>query len=119
MKRTKPRQGQLEILEGFGRGELSLESLHAELSQIIGRPVRKNPMMRHFGLNGVPERSIQIMRAHLENVLRRRRSKKMTDQDLIDWATMIMLNDAFYWDWNDDVLAEWINRLHLDFFSEG
>jgi hypothetical protein len=30
----------------------------------MGRPIRKNTMMRHFGLDGiVPERSIQITRA--------------------------------------------------------
>jgi len=88
MKHTKPGQGQREILESFAWGELSLESLHEELSEIMGRPIRKNPMMRHFGVIGiVPERSVQITRAHLDNVLQRRRSKQMSDQDLIDWGS--------------------------------
>src|SRR5579863_8961649 len=109
MKRTKPRQGRREILESFASGELSLESLHEELSEIMGRPIRKNPMMRHFGLNGiVPERSIQITRANVDNVLRKRRSKQISDQDLVDWGTMIIINDVFYWNWKDSLLSEWI-----------
>ncbi|HEV2396600.1 MAG TPA: hypothetical protein VGS27_06650 [Candidatus Sulfotelmatobacter sp.] len=77
-------------------------------------------MMRHFGVNGiVPERSIQITRVHVDNVLRKRRSKQMSDQDLIDWGTMIVINDVFYWNWKDALLSEWICGFHLVLPSVG
>jgi hypothetical protein len=118
MKRTKHGQAELELLERFAWGELSLDSMQARLSIMIGRPIRKNPMMRHFGVNGLCAQRILITRAHLENILRKRRSKQVSDQDLIDWSTMIMINDVYHWDSNDDPLSEWINRLHLDLFAE-
>lgn len=115
MKRTKNRQDQIEILNKFAWGEISLDAMHAQLSKIIGRPVRRNPMMRHFGVNGIcADRTIRITRAHLENVLCKRRSKRMSDRDLVDWATMLMINDAYYWNWRDSILSEWISRFHLD-----
>jgi hypothetical protein len=38
---------------------------------------------------------------------------------LIDWATMMIINDAFYWAPEDaDVAAEWVDRISLDLIPE-
>lgn len=51
--------------------------------------------MRAFGLTRIcPEPRIRITRAHLERVLERKRRKQMSDQDVVDWATMLVINDA-------------------------
>ena len=107
------------VLEQFASGEISLAEMHAALSEISGSLLRENESMRWFSLFQVaPEQCVYITRSHLERMLDRRRSGRISDQELIDWATMITVNDAFYWDWQDEVLAEWINRLTLDFMPE-
>jgi len=36
-----------------------------------------------------------------------------------DWATMIQINDAYYWEREDaDVVAEWVTHLSLDLIPE-
>jgi hypothetical protein len=115
----EPNPDQLAVIEQFAWGEVSLEAMQATLTEMVGSPMRRNKKMRPFGLNQIcPEPRIKITREHLDAVLRKRRSKQMSDQDLIDWSTMITINDVFYWDRNDDVLAESISHFHLDFFPE-
>jgi hypothetical protein len=65
----------------------------------------------------MPEPAIAITRRHLENALNRKRQGKITERDLVNWATMLLLNDAYILDPGDeDMIAEWLNdiSLHLD-----
>ncbi|HKF49930.1 MAG TPA: hypothetical protein VKB38_21385 [Terracidiphilus sp.] len=65
----------------------------------------------------MPEPAIAITRRHLENALNRKRQGKISERDLVNWATMLLLNDAYILDPGDeDMIAEWLNdiSLHLD-----
>jgi hypothetical protein len=42
-----------------------------------------------------------------------------TERQIVDWVTMITINDAYYWQPDDNEVAEWINFLGLDFTPEG
>jgi hypothetical protein len=108
-------QAYTAALERFATGELSLDELHHVLTDIVGSPLRVNENMRWFPTNGVSlGLSVQVTRYHLDQILRRRGRRQFSEEALVDWATMIMVNEAFSWDWQDDVLTDWINRLALD-----
>jgi hypothetical protein len=47
------------------------------------------------------------------------RLKQISERQLIDWATMMIINDAFYWAPEDaGVVAEWVDRISLDLVLE-
>jgi hypothetical protein len=47
------------------------------------------------------------------------RLKQISERQLIDWAAMMIINDAFYWAPEDaDVVAEWVDRISLDLIPE-
>jgi len=68
----------------------------------------------HFHL---PEPGIVITRAHIANALEKKRMEIISERDLVYWATILLLNDAYVLDPGDeDLIAEWLNdmSLHLD-----
>ncbi len=65
----------------------------------------------------IPEPGIVITREHISNALERRRFGLVSERDLVHWATVLLLNDAYVFDPGDeDLIAEWLNdiSLHLD-----
>ncbi len=65
----------------------------------------------------MPEPAIAITREHISNALEQKRLGKVTERDLVNWATLLLLNDAYVLDPGDeDLIAEWLNdiSLHLD-----
>ena len=85
----------------------------------------------------IPEPGIVVTREHISNALERKRVRLMerhrikrvpvlrdgaligivTERDLVHWATILLLNDAYVFDPGDeDLIAEWLNdiSLHLD-----
>jgi hypothetical protein len=66
-----------------------------------------------------PPSSIRISRWHVENALTKARNGEVSERQLMEWATMILINDVFYWSGDDaDLIGEWISRLSLDLISE-
>ena len=105
-----------EHLQRFARCEISVDELYRVLASSLGRfPIKRRPLP-WFGLSSIcPPHSIEITRDHLDRALARRRRHEITEADLRRWATMILINEAFYWDGNyKPLLGEWINRLSLD-----
>jgi len=65
----------------------------------------------------IPEPGLVITREHISNALERRRFGLVSERDLVQWATILLLNDAYVFDAGDeDLIAEWLNdiSLHLD-----
>jgi hypothetical protein len=68
----------------------------------------------HFRM---PEPGIVITRTHISNALDKKRDGLISERDLVYWATILLLNDAYVLDPGDeDLIAEWLNdiSLHLD-----
>lgn len=49
--------------------------------------------------------------------LAKRRENKISEKDLVNWATMLMINDAFFWK-DEEAVGRWVNRLGLDLMPE-
>jgi hypothetical protein len=63
----------------------------------------------------VPEPGIVITREHIENALERKRFGLITERDLVVWATVLLMNDAYALDPADeDLIAEWLNDISLN-----
>jgi hypothetical protein len=66
----------------------------------------------HFRM---PEPGIVITRAHISNALDQKRAKLISERELVHWATILLLNDAYVLDPGDeDLIAEWLNDISLN-----
>ena len=63
----------------------------------------------------IPEPGIVITRDHISNALERKRFGLVTERDLVQWATVLLLNDAYVFDPGDeDLIAEWLNDISFN-----
>jgi hypothetical protein len=63
----------------------------------------------------IPEPGIVINREHISNALERKRFGLITERDLVYWATVLLLNDAYVFDPGDeDLIAEWLNDISFN-----
>jgi hypothetical protein len=64
----------------------------------------------------VPEPGIIVTGDHIARALEREQRGDIAQQELIDWATMLLLNDAYQPDpREEDYVAEWLNRISYEF----
>ena len=63
----------------------------------------------------IPEPGIVITREHISNALERKRFGLITERDLVYWATVLLLNDAYVFDPGDeDLIADWLNDISFN-----
>jgi hypothetical protein len=65
----------------------------------------------------VPEPGIPVTREHIACALSKKRKGLITEKDLVYWATMLLMNDAYELDQTDeDFISDWLNDIsyHLD-----
>jgi hypothetical protein len=113
---------QLETLRRFALFEASLDELRASLkgvfeiefeskSESAGPARLMRTASSHFR---VPEPGIIITREHIANALERKRFDLITERDLVRWATILLLNDAYAFDPGDeDLIADWLNDISI------
>jgi hypothetical protein len=115
---------QLEILRRFALFEGSLQELRTSLAGVWEIDFASTPMSPGMGaymrtaITGfrVPEPGILITREHIANALERKRFELITERDLVVWATVLLLNDAYALDPGDeDLIAEWLNDISINF----
>jgi hypothetical protein len=111
---------QLEVLRGFALFEIGVDEMRRSLAGVF--EFNFDPKQRTAegyaqrraatGNFRVPEPGIVITREHIANALERRRFELITERDLVVWATVLLLNDAYVWDPADeDLIAEWLNDI--------
>jgi hypothetical protein len=107
-------RSQMEALSRFAALEIRVDQLRAALWGAFDfdlAPERRTAR-DHFR---VPEPGIVVTRAHIANALEQKRLDRISERDLADWATILLLNDAYVLDPGDeDLIAEWLNDLSLN-----
>lgn len=114
---------QMEALRQFALLEISEEELRQRLAGVF--EVHFEPMSvpaagRHQrrmvrGSFRMPEPGIVITREHISNALERKRFGLISERDLVHWATILLLNDAYVLDPGDeDLIADWLNDISLN-----
>jgi hypothetical protein len=102
---------QLEVLRRFASLDASLEDVRRSLAGVF--EFNLEPEVRtsssHFR---VPEPGVLITRDTISRALEHKRLGLMSERDLVYWATMILLNDAYEIDPTDeDFVADWLNDI--------
>jgi hypothetical protein len=116
---------QIEVLRRFASFDIGVEELRRSLTGLFDFQLEANQRnaeglfqrrtsTARFRL---PEPGIVITRQHIADALERKRFDLITERDLVEWATILLLNDAYVLDPADeDLIADWLNdiSLHLD-----
>jgi len=107
---------QTEVLQRFALFEATIDELRNAMTGVFEFDLQRGrrAARTHFRM---PEPGIAITRAHIANALEKKRLGTITERDLVHWATLLLLNDAYVLDPGDeDLIAEWLNdmSLHLD-----
>ena len=110
------------MLRRFALFEITAEEMHRSLAGVFdialeprlksveGLSLRR-AATEHFR---VPEPGIVITRDHIANALDRKRFGLISERDLVIWATVLLLNDAYCLDPADeDLIADWLNDISL------
>ena len=114
---------QMDALRKFAQLDISEEELHHRLAGVFEvhfEPIGASGAGRHqrrtvHGSFRMPEPGIVITRDHISNALERKRFGLLTERDLVHWATILLLNDAYVLDPGDeDLIAEWLNDISLN-----
>ena len=107
---------QMDVLRRFALFEMSLDELRGAMIGVFEFELQREQRgaRTHFRM---PEPGIAITRGHISKALELKRQGKISERDLVEWATILLLNDAYVLDPGDeDLIAEWLNdiSLHLD-----
>jgi hypothetical protein len=114
---------QLEVLRRYALFEVTADEMARELTGVFefNLAARETPAggyapprtaSTHFR---VPEPGIVITREHIQNALERKRFGLVTERDLVVWATVLLMNDAYALDPADeDLISDWLNDISLN-----
>ncbi|MGA8109630.1 MAG: hypothetical protein WBD46_19735 [Acidobacteriaceae bacterium] len=102
---------QLEVLRRFALMEAKEEEVLRSLSGIFECDLGANPRFART-LFRVPTPGVIITRKHVERALDQQSQALITRNELARWATMLLMNDGFELDPQDeDSIAEWLNEV--------
>lgn len=107
---------QQEVLRRFAWFQADLVEFRAAMTGVFEFNLQRGQRAARTYFR-MPEPAIAVTRAHIANALDKKRRGEITERDLVHWATLLLLNDAYVLDPGDeDLIAEWLNdiSLHLD-----
>jgi hypothetical protein len=102
---------QLETLRRFALLQADVEDVRRALAKVF--EFELTPERRRASTNfRVPEPGVMITRDHISRALEQKRLGLISERELVYWATMLLLNDAYELDPKDeDFVAEWLNDI--------
>jgi hypothetical protein len=114
---------QLDVLRRYALFEVGLHEMLGSLAGAFdidfedNRENESGTTQRRSANNRfpIPEPGIVITREHISNALERKRFGLVSERDLVYWATVLLLNDAYVFDPGDeDLIAEWLNDISFN-----
>lgn len=109
---------QIDFLKRFVLLEARLEDIRDVLTGVFDFDFVGTSRMAITGFR-VPEPGVIVTRDHIRNAVEERTLGKLSEQELIFWATMLLLNDAFELDPDDqEFIAEWLNDVSFNGYSQ-
>jgi hypothetical protein len=113
----------MEALRRFALFEISESELRRSLHGVFefsfepaARAADGSPIRRTVGgYFRMPEPGIVITRDHIARALDQKRVGRIRERDLVHWASILLMNDAYVLDPGDeDLIAEWLNDISLN-----
>lgn len=106
-------QKERDVLEKFAQMDIPLEEVRAELDGMLEMDFSsaERTLTSYFLL---PNPGIRIGMEQIRRALSKHWSGEVTDTELSDWATMLLLNEAYEWSGPDeDEIAEMLHELSI------
>lgn len=102
---------QLETLRRFALLQVGVEDVRRALAKVF--EFELTPELRTAWTNfRVPKPGVMITRDHISRALEQKRLGLISEPELVYWATMLLLNDAYELDPKDeDFVADWLNDI--------
>jgi hypothetical protein len=98
-------------LEDYGVLKISLEELRERLRGVLEFDFQgqERELTSSYG---TPNPGVRIGLKHIRAAMDRHALGEINTQQLADWATMLLLNDAYQWDGKDqEEIAEWLHEI--------
>jgi hypothetical protein len=106
---------QLEVLRRFTVFQASIGEVRRSLAGLFELDLEPERRVANSHFR-VPEPGILVTRDHIANALEKEERGAISQRELVEWATMLLLNDAYQPDpKNEDFVAEWLNRISNEF----
>jgi hypothetical protein len=104
---------QLDCLQRFVRFELPIETLRKVLAPLITFTLEGPATLQTVEYSaGIPKNPVKVTRADIHSAIERARIGEITQRQLQQWASMLLLNDAFDWSGEDeDAIADMLADL--------
>jgi hypothetical protein len=112
-KRRTLTRGERKALEEFARLEMNLGDLAYALRKVLQFEFTDNErrLTSHFVL---PQPGIRIDEEHIRLAMSKHAREEISTNQLADWATMLLLNDAYDWEGpNEEEIATWLNEISM------
>jgi hypothetical protein len=104
---------QRKALQGFAEGKISLQELRERLTGVLEFDFKNHErkLTSHYG---TPEPGVRIELKHIRAAMDKHARGEITTEQLADWATMLLLNDAYDWGGpEEEQIAEWLNDMSM------
>jgi hypothetical protein len=102
---------QMDVLRRFALLQVGVEAVRHSLAGVFEFELRPKQRTAKTYFR-VPEPGIAITRDHISKALEQKRLGLISERELVYWATMLLLNDAYEPDPKDeDFVAEWLNDI--------
>ncbi|MDQ2843576.1 MAG: hypothetical protein M3Y72_21550 [Acidobacteriota bacterium] len=106
------------VLGKFAHMDIPLQEVRARLGGMLEMDFSstERTLTSYFLL---PNPGIRIGMEHIRNALSKHWKGEVTDTELSDWATMLLLNEAYEWSGPDeDEIAEMLHELSVRKFPD-
>jgi hypothetical protein len=102
---------ELKALEQFARLEITIEDLRNAIKDVFQFDFKERER-RSSSQFRVPEPGIRINQTQIRVAMDKRARGEITTDQLADWATMLLLNDAYSWEGPDEEeIATWLQDI--------
>jgi hypothetical protein len=106
-------QEEREALHRFLKLELSFHGLLSELHGMVEIEFlpTKRVLKSHFKLVEPP---VPVTKSDVRNAVNARKSDKISEREIVRWATMLVMNEAYVWKGQDeDEIGDALNDLSI------
>jgi hypothetical protein len=104
---------QRRALEEYAKLRISLEELRERLTGVLDFNFKDHErrLEAHYG---TPTPGVRIERKHIQAAMDKHARGELSTEQLADWATMLLLNDAYDWEGpEEEEIAAWLNDISM------
>ena len=104
---------QRRALEEYAELRISLEELRERLIGVLDFNFKNHErrLETHYGTQ-VP--GVRVERKHIQAAMDKHAREELSTEGLADWATMLLLNDAYDWEGpEEEEIAAWLNDISM------